>query len=55
LANYSVSQDISIDCMWNITVKPGYKVWSKFFIWIKIKVYDKKVLKTFLFLISRCI
>ncbi len=26
LANYSVSQDISIDCMWNITVKPGYKV-----------------------------
>jgi hypothetical protein len=26
LQNYSISQEISIDCMWNITVQPGYKV-----------------------------
>ncbi len=28
LQNYSVAQELSIDCMWNITVQPGYKVCS---------------------------
>lgn len=26
LTNYSVEQQVPIDCMWNITVKEGYKV-----------------------------
>ncbi|CAG2117100.1 unnamed protein product, partial [Medioppia subpectinata] len=30
LQNYSIAQEISLDCMWNITVLPGYKMYLNF-------------------------